>query len=80
MIIVTQDRDALLAFEDGDILETKKIVNEGVFHGVNIQLHGVILGTYGTMREVIAEIQNIINCMYLCYVMGGFEDYAEDFN
>lgn len=79
MFILSQDRDALIEFTPDMVLYAQLIINEGVFYGLNLMLGKDFLGTYDNLQEVMAEIWNIANCNYDYYVMGGFEDYAENF-
>lgn len=80
MIIINQDRETILDFINGiDFLECKLTKHNGINYGINLLLNNHILGTFDTLNEVVDEMQNIINCKYNYYVIGGFDDYKNNF-
>ena len=80
MIIISQDRDTSINLQKK--LNTENIgiqLYMGNIIGYNLNIDGLLMGTFDTIIEVWDEINNINNCEYEYYIINGFTDYLKCF-
>lgn len=80
MIIISQDRDTSINLQKK--LNTENVgiqLYMGNIIGYNLNIDGLLMGTFDTIIEVWDEINNINNCEYEYYIINGFTDYLKCF-
>lgn len=77
MIIFNQDRDAMIIYSQTDEIEVEIKYFNDVFMGVNLNLNGVLLGTFDSLLEAANEKAQIEAFAYPYYIVSGFSAWDE---
>lgn len=70
MFVISQDRDTMIQ-RDGP-LYTEAVIHNGQLWGLNLLHRGLMLGTFDTYGEALAEILQIEQCEDDIYYVSGY--------
>jgi len=78
MLLINQDRDVAMMFNDREQAITAHLVYiKGEFIAVNLMLDDVLLGTFDSLEEALIERGNIMECPYHIWYVSGYSEWEE---